>query len=409
MRWCIVAAMLVFLVAVPAGAGGYGSYGYGYRPGYNYTPTYAPTYYTPTYSYPTYSYYPQAYSTYSYVQPSVDYYNGQYHYHASGYDSAGRHYPAGYFAWQNGQWYQNGRPFYETTSKEAKALSQTVPFQPGWQKQLLDIAAARDKVEGRLRTQAADFQQYLQGLQALGLQGNFHIQNYGQSVPYGAPTMPYTPYASSKQYGNQGNTLYGYTYSTIRDIYGDTSTSSLFQQQAKLAENAQSLAGQASTDFGNNVAREGNNRARVAEILAYGQSRKMALDSSHPQIPVEEHREDRIETTGQGQGQVQQQGQGQGQAQSLGPDGGARVTMPRADGAVTWPAVAIERCASCHGNGKHEGGFELAAYEKMPPEQKAKVWARLTTSDPDKRMPRGKDGGPGKPLTPAEFKLFVNH
>src|SRR5215831_2264658 len=385
--------MLVFLVAVPAGAGGYG---YGYRPAYNYTPTY----YTPTYYTPSYSYYPQTYSTYSYVQPSVNYQDGAYHYHASGYDSVGRHYPAGYFAWQNGQWYQNGRPFYETTTKEAKTLSQTVPYQPGWQKQLLHIAEERDKIEGRLRLQAQDFQSYLQGIKTLGLEGNFHWQGYGQQMPY----SPYaTPYGSSRQYGNQGNTLYGYTYSTIRDIYGDTSTNTLFQQQAKLAENAQSLAGQASQDFGNNVAREGNNRARVAEILAYGQSRKMALDSSHPQIPVEEHREDRIETQGQGQGQVQQQGTGQGQAQSIGPDGGARVTMPRADGAVTWPAVAIERCSSCHGNGKKEGGFELVQYEGMAPELKARVWARLTSSDPDKRMPRGKDGGPGKPLTPAEF------
>src|SRR5215471_13121103 len=403
MKLALVAAMLVFLVAVPAGAGGYG-----YRPAYNYTPTYyQPTYYTPTYySYPSYSYYPQSYSTYSYVQPTTNYHDGAYHRHAAGYDSAGRHYPAGYYAWQSGQWYQNGRPFYETTSKESKSLQQSVPFQPGWQRQLLHIAEERDRIEGRLRLQAQDFQSYLQGIKTLGLENNFHWQNYGQSVPY----SPYTtPYGSSKQYGNQGNTLYGYTYSTIRDIYGDTSANTLFQQQAKLAENAQSLAGQANQDFGTNVAREGNNRARVAEILAYGQSRKMALDSSHPQIPVEEHREDKIETQGQGQGQVQQQGQGQGQAQSIGADGRAAVTMPRADGAVTWPAVAIEKCSSCHGNGKKEGGFELVKYEGMAPELKAKVWARLTTSDVDKRMPRGKDGGPGRPLTPAEFKLFVNH
>src|SRR5262249_33297956 len=157
----------------------------------------------------------------------------------------------------------------------------------------------------------------------------------------------------------------------------------MFQQQAKLAEGLQQLAGQSDARYGDNVAREGDNRRRVAEILAYGQSRKMALDSSHPQVPIEEHREDRIETTGQGEGQVQQQGQGQGQAQSIGPEGAARVTMPRADGAVTWPAVAVEKCAACHGNGKKEGGFELAKYEGMAPELKARVWARLTTSDVD--------------------------
>ena len=408
MRWCILAAMCVFLAAVPAGAGGYGNYGRGYyQPSYSYVQPYYPSY-----SYfPSYSYAP-AYSSYSYTQQSVNMYDGGYHYHAAGPDSVGRQYPAGWYAWQNGQWYSGGKPYYEMTSAEYRATQQKVQYAPGWQKQLLDIAAARDKVEGRLRTSAQEFQTYLQAIKSLGLEGNFRIEGYGQSIPYapyGASYMPHTPYASSRQYGNQGNTLYGYTYSTIRDIYGDTSTSSLFQQQAKLAENAQSLAGQASQDFGNNVQREGNNRARVAEILAYGQSRKMALDSSHPQIPVEEHREDRIETQGQGQGQVQQQGQGQGQAQSLGPDGRAAVTMPRADGAVTWPAVAVERCAACHGNGKHEGGFEIAKYEGMTPESKAKVWARLTSKNPDERMPRGKDGGPGRPLTPAEFKLFVNH
>jgi len=407
MRWCIAAAMLVFLVAVPAGAGGYG-----YRPAYNY----APTYYQPTYySYPSYSYYPQAYSTYSYVQ-QYDAYDGAYHHHAAGYDSAGRWYPSGYYKWSGGQWYgSNGQPYYATTSAEYRATQKKVDYAPGWQKQLLDIAAARDKVEGRLRTQAADFQQYLQGLKALGLEGNFHIQNYGQSVPYAGGYGNGTPYAQSNQnqYRQPGSTIYGYTYDTIKSLYGDTSMNTLYQQAGRLTEGAQQLAGQAGTQFNQAVANEGNNRSRVAEILAYGQARKMALDSSHPQIAPEErtqeHREDRIETQGQGQGQVQQQGQGQGQAQSLGPDGRAAVTMPRADGAVTWPAVAVERCASCHGGGKKEGGFEIAAYEKMTPDAKARVWARLTSPDPDKRMPRAKDGSAGKPLTPAEFKLFVLH
>src|SRR5262249_35567741 len=169
-------------------------------------------------------------------------------------------------AWQNGQWYQNGRPFYETTTKEARTLSQTVPYQPGWQKQLLHIAEERDRIEGRLRLQAQDFQSYLQGIKTLGLENNFHWQNYGQSVPY----SPYaTPYAQSQRqgpYGSQGNTLYGYTFSTIRDLYGDTSQSSMFQQQAKLAEGLQQLAGQSDARSGHNLALPEVNRPSVSEF-----------------------------------------------------------------------------------------------------------------------------------------------
>jgi len=409
MKLVIVAALGVFLVAIPAGAGGYSRYG---------------NYYQPSYYAPTYSYYPQAYSTYNYMQPQysymqpIDYYNGQYYYHSSGYDSAGRFYPAGNYAWINNNWYQNGSPYYATTSREAKALKQEVNFQPGWQKQLLEIAGARDKVEGRLRQNAQDFQAYLKALEALGLQGNFRIQNYGQSIPlapYASPGYP-TPYSSSRlgQFGANGNTLYGYNYSTIKEIYGDSSPAVYMQQQAKLAEGLQQLADKGDQRYAENVARDGNNRARVAEILAYGQSRKMALDSSHPQIPyeerTEERRNDQIETEGQGQGQIQQGGRGhgqnQGQAQSI-QEGRARVTMPRADD--PWVQFKTERCGSCHGGEKKEGGFEVAKYESLSPELKQRVWARLTTTDKDKMMPRSKDGGPGKRLTADEFKQFVLH
>src|SRR5215831_1816317 len=137
MKLIIVAALIVFLAAIPAGAGNYGGYG---------------NYYRPMYYQPTYSYYPQSYASYSYIQQAVNLYDGGYHLHTEGYDSAGRYYPSGYYSWQKGLWYgANGQPYYQMSSAEYKAANAKAEFAPGWQKQLLDIAAARDKVEGRMR------------------------------------------------------------------------------------------------------------------------------------------------------------------------------------------------------------------------------------------------------------------
>jgi hypothetical protein len=120
----------------------------------------------------------------SYVTP-VNYFNGNFYWHGAGPDEAGRAYPAGYYAWLNGNWYLQGTGYvYKATVAEALA-AKPVDYTPGWQKKLLDIAAARDKTESRLRLQAMDYNAFQSSLKSLGLEGNFHWNGYGQAINYG--------------------------------------------------------------------------------------------------------------------------------------------------------------------------------------------------------------------------------
>lgn len=299
-------------------------------------------------------------------------------------------------------------------------------YAPGWQNRLLDIAANRDKLEGNLRTAALDHQAYVGAVSALGLTGNFRLADYGRSPLYPSYSAPHQPYAAPYAAAPQGNTLYGYNYSTVRDLYSDTNLSTLYQQAARLTQNAQTLAGQGHTDFSDLVAKEGGNRARVAEILAKGQAAVQALQAANPQAQT--HTEQRtfsfrLEQGANGQSTLvpvqppaqpdvgADQGQPQpGQQPPAGQPGQPGQAprplpppMPPADARAALAALIENRCTRCHGGAKTEGGFKAASYTQLSPAQKAKVWARLTAQN-DKRMPPP-EAGPA--LTGEEIRLFL--
>jgi hypothetical protein len=324
-----------------------------------------------------------------------------------------------------GGYYYVQQPYTYYTYEQAYPAQASAPAAPtyskGWQGQLLDIAAARDKVEGELRKNALDQQAYATALQTLGLAGNFRWQNYGASpvppAPGASPGMAYpstgqAPYAAAAT----GNTLYGYTYSSVKDLYGDTNLGSLYQQAARLTQNAQTLAGQANGDFSTLVQTEGSNRSRVAEILAQAQAAAQALQAAQPQ--PSQHTESRTfsfrtETAADGSTQLvpipvqpgQQAQQGaysqQGQPQAL-----QSQQASQANG-TDFTALMQNRCASCHSGQSAKGGFEVGSYATMPLAEKAKrVWPLLTHPDPGKRMPKGDKA---QRLTPEELRQFYTH
>lgn len=280
----------------------------------------------------------------------------------------------------------------------------TVPtYSKDWQGKLLDIAANRDKVEGKLRESSLDHQAYLSAVQALGLQGNFHWNGYGNAPvnPNYSPGVPSNPALGS--YGAQGNTLYGYSYSSVKDLYGDTNLGVLYQQAARLTQNAQTLAGQAHGDFSDLVGREGSNRARVAEILAKSQAAAAALTAANPQPST--HTESRVfsfrAVQGDG-GDLQLVPVDPGQAPQ-----GVPGAMPRAEGGngADFAALLQSRCAECHAGNTVKGGFDIRSYATLSPKDKAaRVWSRLTTTNVEKRMPLGKPA-----LTAEELRLFFSH
>jgi hypothetical protein len=304
--------------------------------------------------------------------------------------------------------------------------AETPSYGKGWQDKLLSIAANRDKLEGNLRTAALDHQAYVGAVSALGLTGNFRLANYGASPTYPSYGAPHVPYAAPYATAPQGNTLYGYNYSTVRDLYSDTNLSTLYQQAARLTQNAQTLAGQGHTDFSDLVAKEGGNRARVAEILAKGQSAVAALQAANPQasqhteqrtfsfrleqgtngqstlVPVQPSAQPDVGADAQTQPGQQPPAAQPGQApRAPGPQA---PPMPR-DNDEAFRALLANRCAQCHGDREPKGAFRVSAYATLSPGDKMGVWRRIMAKD-SKRMPPP-DAGPA--LTQEEVRMFLTH
>jgi len=335
---------ITLLAAVPT----HGQYGGGYYQPTYHQPYYQPVYYQQSYAYnvPTYSYY------------AAGYYEGWW-------------YPAGYYSYQGGVWYLLGHGAYYPTQKQ-EAVKATPP--KDWKNELLRTAEKRDE-------QAA----YLQALKTLGLP---------QPIPQNAPYSSALAYAPQNAY--QGSTVYGYTYSSIRDLYGQTNLNTLYQQAQRLAESSQQMGQQATRDFSQLVSQEGQSRGRVAEILAAGQAARMALEGARPGDSARIQERVQIQTqTREVQNQGQKQGEpGQQQDQS-------KQETARQTGAAT--PVSVQRCGECHSGKDPKGGFDIAGYPQMSiAERQKKVWPRLLLEDPEKRMPLGK-----QPLTVEEFKRFA--
>jgi len=108
-------------------------------------------------------------------------------------------------------------------------------------------------------------------------------------------------------------------------------------------------------------------------------------------------------------GQQQRQERADGRSGSSPPagygDGGRSDSRAPAGGGnleIVSFEQAAQSCIECHGAKKQEGKFSIFDYQQMPLEEKAKrVWPRLTHSDPDKRMPKGKPQ-----LPPSHLRSF---
>ena len=279
------------------------------------------------------------------------------------------------------------------------------PFRPGWKEQVLDVARQRD-----------EYSTYLAAINALGYKGQFYDPGLATSfnLPFKVGLLPPPPLLPDIKgssyslnlgtYGVQGATQYGYSYNSLREMYGTTDLNALYQQAARLAQGSQQLTGQATGDFSKLVGQAGADAVRVAEILAKGQAARQALEAANA-APSQ-----RLQVQGLGTTVPGFQG------------GYELVPAPRqfqygqAAGEFEMPSspeqfllrVGIPLCSSCHGNGNTKGNFDIRQYPNLPLEQKVIVWSRLLNPDPAKRMPQSQSGGPGQPITHAQFRAFVN-
>lgn len=192
----------------------------------------------------------------------------------------------------------------------------------------------------------------------------------------------------------QGSTVYG--YSSVAEAHGSVDLGVLYNQAARLTEQAQQLAGQAHSDFSSLVQIEGNNRTEVAKIIAQGQAAREALSAvrvessiSSPQFRTFSFK---VSSTQSGDIHVEKM-------------------MPEDEkfdvvGNKDVSSLLTDKCVSCHNSSNAQGGLNLL--DDISSDQQESILSRVITDDLTKRMPRNADGSVSPRLSVGELKILFN-
>lgn len=277
-----------------------------------------------------------------------------------GYYSCGRYY-------QHANTYQWSYVLSPVIKQQAAYVAPKVPkYGAGWREEIIGYAKHRDD-------QAA----YFASLQALGINVNTNGLFGGNNYGFGNSNLG--------NYGVNGQTIYGHTYQSVRDAYGDTNLNALYQQAGRLATNAQTIAGQAHTEHSELVSQAGNNAARIAEILAKGQSAANVLNAANAAASSRTVTTGQAFTTSTG-GQVAQQ---------------QPSPMPRIEGAadnVALAALVNNKCLRCHGTGAEiKGGYDMRNLAAISREKRWVAFGKCVAGE----MPEG-----GPQLSDDELKVL---
>jgi len=204
------------------------------------------------------------------------------------------------------------------------------------------------------------------------------------------------PVSYSRPIAEQGSTVYG--YSSVADVYSNIDMAVLYNQAARLTDQAQQLAGQAAVDHAALVQAEAQNRSDVAKIIAQGQAAAEALRASR----------------GNSSQQIQQRSFTFRITQDT--NGALKVEELRQDqqnddnfDLVTDPVQSVSdlltnKCLKCHNNTNAQGSLNLLV--DLDAKQQRSILDRITTDDLDLRMPRNADGTAGQKLSQEEIDLL---
>lgn len=317
------------------------------------------------------------------------------------------------YAFSNGYWYANGQahtrtqyyqpgyggccgyyyysytPYYAPAAP-AYAAPTTTYSDADWRTKILDLAIARDKAILGERAKALEQTYYLDAISALGLKGNFAIQGYGQHVAYGTG---YQSHQSQPYFATQASTIYGYTYHDLAKIYGDTDLMQLYQTAGRLTDNAQKFGNEANGNFSALVNSAAEQRARQLEILAKAEAFARGMRALEEKKVVIENRGSGFVIPGVPQV----------------PNGPPAQVPVNEAGLQQLGAIMQAKCGDCHSGAVVKGGLDLTQWNSFDRSRKGKIWERLIEQNPEKMMPRAKDGGPGQRLSREEIALFLSN
>lgn len=295
---------------------------------------------------------------------------------------------ASQYTFSNGYYWYNGVPYTRSTYWQpgtycspgywyysyARAYPAVTYNDVGWRSKLLDIAAARDKIEGDIRKGQFEQLYFMEAVRGLGLEGNFRIQGYGAMSPY------------ALNYGANATTQYGYSYNTAVQVdYSKVDLNQLYQMAGQHTAFSQSAATQATTGFQGLVNQAGSQQARVQEVLAKQQFVEAVFRAIFP--PTAETVQYKFSSSPAGAPVV---------------DASAVPDTTRAAVLEKWKALAAGRCFKCHSGDKPKGNFDVTTYPQASQEVRDKTLKLLTSQDASVRMPKE-----GHALTPEELKLFI--
>ena len=324
-----------------------------------------------------------------------------------------------YWYWQGCRRFRSTRWIYTRHHQRIRLLQ---PLQTEeWRRDLLQITREQLRWEQQLRQSQLEQKEFLEAVQALGLSqaGNRLGVNTAYPSNLIAPSFatannPYMlygrAYTAQAPYAAQGSTVYG--YDSVASVYPNVDLKLLYNQANNLAQNSQALAAQATGDFSALVQNADVHRSEIARIIARGNAAAQVLELLR----------DRPEETRTHVEFLLKQD----------PTGNWRVTPRQLDdptGVTPTKLVPPEppdmgqtgltdedrtrlfgiiqtSCIQCHGPQKQESGLDMTQFLAFNQVRQREIVARLVTDDPEKQMPRGPGGVPGKRLSFPEIALF---
>ncbi|WDI43378.1 hypothetical protein [Bremerella sp. P1] len=195
------------------------------------------------------------------------------------------------------------------------------------------------------------------------------------------------PVSNTQPIAAQGTSVYG--YSSLAGSYNQVDLGLLYNQAARLSDQAQQLAGQAHLDFAGLVQAESQSRAEVAEIVARGQAAALALQAT--QGGPSFNREPRSFSF-----RASQDAQGGWSVEPL-TEAKGKPSFELAEVPLETRASELlkSKCVRCHNDSSQQGGLNLLG--PVTPDQQEAIWDEVSSGS----MPQS-----GPALSAAELEVL---
>lgn len=260
-------------------------------------------------------------------------------------------------------------------------------FSGDWRSQLLQLAREKHLAQ-------REQQDFIEAVTALGLSGTYGLGGHHQLA-------------------EQGNTVYGYSYSQSSHGFANQDLSTLYERAFRLAEQSNHGSTQYSQSLTQLLQVDGANRARVAEIEARTALLRELLKTPGGGVKANSEfgirkSEGRKESGHDSESRVTKHDLtfGLGPVGESKAEGGSWKTEKKIHSWDKWQGESNDAklmslikssCVSCHGGSNVSGGIDMSKFESFDSAKIKRVIRSVQNGD----MPQG-----GEPLSVEQIGLF---